>query len=454
MARQQFNAGTDERIEADQKYLEAKQEWYEQQKELDEDYAENSRKINEKLENDIKDLQDAYEDAYESRKSEILSSMDLFEAWDSTGYDAETLIYNLKTQVAGLTLWEQQLEELGEKNISRGLLEELKAMGPDAAASIYSLNHMTEQQLDEYNKLWERRNALAESQASKDTEDMRIEANAKINQLHKDAQEELNALNEEYRAAVEELNEGMSSELGELISKAGEIGEDAVASLIDGIGKESNSVETYRMTARVVESISSQLQELEKKGKEIGKNTLDGILEGLTSQETDVASSAGILVGDIENRIASAAEIHSPSRRFRKNIGNQMKRGVILGLTDEDIEADRASREMVNEMLNAAEEEMKKHQAALLAQMALLDYSGNARINNAIADSYPANTTVRIESGNMASAMEQLGARFEVLAEEIRNMQIVLDTGQMVGALQPKMSRENAMAIVRKNRGR
>ena len=110
--------------------------------------------------------------------------------------------------------------------------DELKEMGPDAAASIYSLNHMTEEQLKEYEKLWTQKNELAESQAVKDNEDLRIDTNEQIKNLRLDAQAELNALNAEYRAALSELNTGMTSDLAKLLDKAGKIGEDAVSGLI------------------------------------------------------------------------------------------------------------------------------------------------------------------------------------------------------------------------------
>ena len=81
--------------------------------------------------------------------------MNNYDAWDASGYTADRLIYNMNTQVEGLKLWENQLQELSGKGLSEGLLQELKDAGPEAAANIYSLNQMTAEQLDEFNKLWE-----------------------------------------------------------------------------------------------------------------------------------------------------------------------------------------------------------------------------------------------------------------------------------------------------------
>lgn len=401
-ARKQFKAGTDERIEADQKYYEALQDWYDQRKELDEDYADNVKEINEELQDGVKELQDAYEDAVQSRKEDILSQMDLFEAWDSTGYDADTLLYNLKTQVAGLSLWEQQLEELGNKNISQGLLDELKEMGPDAAASIYSLNHMTAEQLKEYEELWEQKNALAESQAVKDNESLRTETNSEITELTKNAQAELKSLNAEYKAALAELNEGLSSDLSKLLSKAGKIGEDTVSSLIGGIKKTADSVDVYKSTTKVVKNVSAGLEELKQAGTVIGSNTLDNILAGLTDT-TKIENAAQDTVDSIKRAIQKAA---------------------------------------ADEM-----------QTELEVQETAADAAGASALNSLLSG-YTTNTVVNVDTTEMTKAVQEMSTDLSGLLNTILQIKVVLDSGETVGALEPLLSQAMAASTIRQNGGR
>ena len=405
-ARKQFKVGTDERISADKKYLDALQSYYDERKKLDEDYAENSKKINDELKENVKELQDTYKDAVKNRKDDILSQMDLFEAWDSSGYDADTLLYNLKTQVAGLTLWEQQLEELEKKNVSKGLLDELKEMGPDAAASIYSLNHMTEEQLKEYEKLWTQKNELAESQAVKDNEDLRIDTNEQIKNLRLDAQAELNALNAEYRAALSELNTGMTSDLAKLLDKAGKIGEDAVSGLIGGIKKASDSVDVYKSTTKVVSSISSGLEELKQEGNIIGKETLDSMLEGMLDPIK------------IEN--ASKTVFESVRRAMLKN----------------------------------AQDELQGQQEKLELQLQSLNFAGTTIINEALAGYSSGDTIVNVDTSSMSSIIGELGDRVLDMMSVITDLKVVLDPDVLVGTLQPEISRQTATMSVRINRGR
>lgn len=453
IARQQFKAGTDERIEADQKYFDALQNLYDERRELDEEYAENAQDINDQLIEDIKDLQDAYKDAVASRKEDILSQMDLFEAWDASGYDADTLIYNLKTQVAGLALWEQQLEELGKKRLASGLMEELKAMGPEAAANIYSLNQMTAEQLAEYNKLWEQKNALAESQAVKDNEALRQETNTQISQLRNEAQAELSALNAEYQAAIQELNTGISSDLRNLVNKAGSIGEEAVSGMIGAIGKAANSVETYNSTTKVVNTVSNQLSTLAQEGSVIGTNTLDGILAGLTDYNK-IETASKEVIQSIKRAMEDEAEIHSPARLFRRETGPQIPAGVAEGIEDGTEAAARSSRGMVRRMLEEAQAEMNRQQDALQIQAASLDYSGITRLNRALESYQAPQTVVNVDNSTLASLLGTLIGAVNGLSEKMENQQVVMDTGALVAAIQPQMSQESAAVTVRRNRGR
>lgn len=237
IARKQFTAGTDERIEADKKYLEAKEDYEKEKLQLDEDYNDKREKLEKELNETIQDLEEKRNSAIADRKKDILSSMNNYDAWDASGYTADRMIYNMNTQVEGLKLWENQLQELSGKGLSEGLLQELKDAGPEAAANIYSLNQMTAEQLDEFNKLWEEKQEIADRQAKKDTQATRDAIDQQISDTRKDYKKQLDDLAAENASAVAKLNEGLSTGLKYLVEQAGQIGEDIVGSLIAGIQK-------------------------------------------------------------------------------------------------------------------------------------------------------------------------------------------------------------------------
>lgn len=237
IARKQFTAGTDERIEADKKYLEAKEDYEKEKLQLDENYNDKREKLEKERNETIQDLEEKRDSAIADRKKDILSSMNNYDAWDASGYTADRMIYNMNTQVEGLKLWENQLQELSGKGLSEGLLQELKDAGPEAAANIYSLNQMTEEQLDEFNKLWEEKQEIADRQAKKDTQATRDAIDQQISDTKKDYKKQLDDLAAENASAVAKLNEGLSTGLQSLVEQAGQIGEDIVGNLIAGIQK-------------------------------------------------------------------------------------------------------------------------------------------------------------------------------------------------------------------------
>lgn len=496
-ARKQFAEGTDERIEADQKYLDAREEYYSELEDLDNQYAEDCEEINEDLKSSIEDLEDAYEDAVSSRKSEILSSMSLFEAWDATGYTGETLIYNLKTQVAGLKLWEEQLEELGEKGIASELMEELKAMGPDAAANIYSLNQMTAEELEEYNQLWLEKNELAYQQAVEENEDLREETTEEINQLKKEATASLNELTATYREELAELNEEMSAGLTKLVSNASQIGEDSVSALVWALastdtkqklssagssagttaaaglqslvqsakdtGNEAANALTGALLsgtsgyskdlAVIVDTIVSGLSDLPTKGKNLGKNTAEGILDGLQDGIKNGATSKYCknVVSLITDGLKIAAQIHSPSRLFKREIGEPMEAGILEGMEEDAAGAEETARSVVNRLLESARDEMGSGELPLDLSYS---YSGIDRLNRLTESAPQTVQNFSLSGDGIVNEMRQMVEEVRTMAENMQNLNVILYPDTVAGTLQPYISREDAAASVRRTRGR
>lgn len=441
IARKQFREGTDERLKADEKYFDALRQMYDDRRELDEQYAEDQKDINNQMLESIADLEKAYKDAVASRKQEILSSMNLFDAWDSSGYDGDTLLYNLKTQVAGLALWEQQLEELSRKNLSGELLEELRSMGPDAAASIYSLNQMTAEQLEEYERLWLQRKDLAESQAVKENEPLRQEANDEIAKIRKDAQAELEKLNADYEAELAEMETGLTDGLKNLVSRAGNIAEESISALVAGLSEKADSVEMYNSTQKVVNNISESLRSLEQDGQVIGGNTLDGILKGLTD-ESKIGKAAKEAIESVKRAMQEAAEIHSPSKLFEKEVGIQITAGVGKGLLEGSADVIGRAKKMMNETLRAARTELNNVGSA-------------GDVMNQITQEYAYQApTISVDTGDLLSAIGRVLDRMNSIEGKMENLQVVLDSGELVGEIQPLMSQESAMVTLRKGRGR
>ena len=153
----------------------------------------------------------------------------------------------MKSQAAGYALWIEQLGELEGKGILKSpFIEALRQMGPEAAATIMSLNMMTEEQLRQAQQAWDEKDKLAEAQAAKETEALRKKNEEQIKKLREEAQKQLDTYKAEYEAASAELSAAMSGPLEELAVKATTLGEKATAELILGMKDRAESKATKK----------------------------------------------------------------------------------------------------------------------------------------------------------------------------------------------------------------
>ena len=445
-ARKKFKKGTQERIDADRKYYESRQAYLDDLQTLNQDYADRKKEIDEDLqektkdlmdsqEEQIKELNEAYSDAIKSRKQDILNSMNLFEAWDSTGYTADTLLHNLKTQTEGLKLWENEMNALRKKALPKEFVDQLEEMGPDATASIYSLNRMTSAQLDEYVKMWKEKNAIAQRQAEAENTDLLKERDDSIARVKKDTSEqlaainaaadaELKALKEEYNKTFKEINTGASKELLKLAKNSNKTGEDAVAGLIAGL--------------------EAKEKKAKKKGKDIGKQVGEGIAAGIKSSIKEAEKAAEEIIGATEKKAKKKAKIKSPSALFRDEVGAQIAAGVALGIDQGTASVESSAKDMIDAAERAAMNPVDT--------FAWID-KGMAGIHALNALTEPkAGTTEGFDDSSIVSVLNTLVQLVGVISE--KDQQIVLDSGALVGQLTPGVSREMAAASIRNTRGR
>ena len=445
-ARKQFKAGTQERIDADKKYNDAREDYLDKLNDLNEDYAEKKAEIDKDLKEQrdeltknekekIKELKDAYTDAIASRKKEILDSMNLFDAWDSTGYTADKLLYNLKTQTEGLKLWEKEMNALRKKALPKEFVDQLEEMGPDATASIYSLNRMTSKQLDEYVRMWKEKNTIAQRQAEAENTNLLKERDAAIKKVQDDtakqiaaitktSNNELAKLQSDYKKQYAELNTDMSDALKTMIGNAKKTGEDAVAGLIAGL--------------------EAKEKKAKKKGKDVGKAVGIGVAAGLESSLKDAQAKATDLINEINTAMKKAAKIKSPSRLFRDEVGEQIAAGVAVGMDAGSTEVEGSAANMIKAALDAAETAQEPF------DWEMQGIAGIRSLNMLTAPQEAAGPSSQVPdiTGLLNTLITLVGAISE------KDMNITLDSGELVGALTPGISREMAATSIRNTRGR
>lgn len=211
MIRKRYKAGTDERIAADQKYLDARSAYYDRLKELEESYAEKIEEANAR-----------YTEAVDARRAEIMSAFDLFEAFESSSATGRELLFNIQSQAAGYEEWSRSIDQLaGRGALSESLMAELTSRGPQDIAAIKALLTLTADELQAYQKAYDRKEAAATAQAEKENAGLKKEVAA-----------EIKSLQAQLAADKADVSEVISSELAVVASKIKTIAEDQTAALM------------------------------------------------------------------------------------------------------------------------------------------------------------------------------------------------------------------------------
>ena len=274
-----------------------------------------------------------------------------FDAWDATGYTADTMLYNMNTQVEGLKLWKDQLNELGQKGLSEDLMEELKAMGPEAAANIYTLNHMTTEQLEQFQNAWKEKNKIAEDQAKKDTEKERKNLTQQIDDTKAEYKKKFADLKTEYKSSLKDLNQSLNEGLQGLVQNAGKIGEDMVGALIAGIQKGGTAGTLLNLNVQP----SGQLSD---------KDKLDAINSGksipMDKREFSMpGGGSGYLADPAEEDDDTDEAPKTPKATTTKTSTTKATTKESTSSTTKDSKASEAAKKKITDIINSGDKHAK-----------------------------------------------------------------------------------------------
>ena len=479
-----YAAGTEERKKMDREVYRLEKEIYEAQKQyiadvesvqqsanqrrmqLEQEYADKVRSINAQLERDIQSLNDQYQNAVESRTKSLYQSYGLFdEVTKKEEVSSETLMQNLEGQVQEFGEWQDILGQLSGRGVSAELIGELQEMGPSAIAEIKALNSMSDDELEKYVSLWSIKHAQARDQATSELEGLRIETQKNIAQLRDDAAVELEAYRETWQTEMAQLEADTSSQLEalrkEFSEKVGLIKNDT----------ESQMVEMTEVTKKILS---------EAGWTETGQQIPAGLAEGVAQSKSAFVNELTSMALSGVKAVKSALEINSPSRVFRA-LGNFTGLGFVKGISDyaqksyvagagiADYATDGLSNAMstVADLLNGDAEAQPTIRPVLdltdlsrgadqidslfyprgsidLVSQASLAFQESGRNNG---------MTINVDNGDIVEELRSLREDMADMMDRMKRMQVVMDTGRLVGELAEPMDNALGQRVTRKGRG-
>lgn len=270
----------------------------EELKQLNQDYANDVAEVKKQLLSDIKDVTDAYDEAVASRQQDILSSLGLFDAFESeTENTKESLMSNLQGQVDALNEWANLLTSLEKRGIGEGLLTELEQMGVDSLADLKLLNSMTDTELSKYVSLWNQKNSIALTQAVKET-DKTTYLN-QIKQLVNDAGNQIDELEKQYKQDLKDLGVTFKD-------TSVSIGQDLINGISNGINSAYPGMkkELKNLCKKITTTVKKTLKisSPSKVFAELGMYTAEGFGVGFSNEMNTVDKS-------VKNQINSLSDI-------------------------------------------------------------------------------------------------------------------------------------------------
>lgn len=450
------------------------EEFNEKKLELDEEYADKTKEINEKLQEDIQAAEEKYTSELENRTKTLYDSYGLFdEVEKKEEISGATLMDNLRDQVDEFNDWRDTLNSLSARGLNEGLIDELSEMGPSAIAEIKALNSMSDSQLQQYATLWSTKHKLAKEQATFELEDLRLDTQAEIELLKIQAAEDLEEYNEIWNQKMYDLKNDTIDQLVKL--------KDEFEKTV-GLVKVDTEAQIAEMTA----SVNNIL--LQAGWDETGEQIVNGIAEGIQSNSGKLSSViTNVTNNSILKPFMSLLGFNSPSRVFAE-MGKYTVEGFINGIRNSCDKAVKMTTYLGNTAINSMSESISKIADVINGDMEfeptirpVMDLSdvtnGVGSINSMFRGNRGMALSAAVSIGNQnaqnsqaemfgkiqemsektnlkfTSAIDSLRNDFNNLSSKLEQMQVVMDTGALVGAIAPNM--DNALGgLAKMNRRR
>lgn len=129
-----------------------------------------------------------------------------------------------------------------------------------------------------------------------------------------------------------------------------EIGKSLPDGLVLGVNSGTNAV--IQAMKKLSKASIDQFNDSPKQFKQIGVNSMLGLNEGLLAGRSRVLATARNIANSIASTMQTALRIHSPSQRFRDEVGKMIPAGVAIGIEDNAKSVYKALDQMSRNMIS------------------------------------------------------------------------------------------------------
>lgn len=339
-----YKVGSEERKEADKKYLDAKEAYTSKLKEIEEDYASEVKRINEELNTTVENLYKEYNDKLKSRVDSIMGTFKLFEGYtfDEASGNTQDLIGNLQSQVDAIETYGDELNKIVARGIvPDDMFEELKGLGVGATENLKVINSMTDEELIKYVGLWQQKTKEATAIAENELKPMKEATENAVKEAVASASVELTQLKKTFDMKLKDIN-ASSSQLSQ------KVGKDICDYMANGLKKASSNV-TGTMSKLVsnvtskLETVKNALSEMKKAAEEAANISNSTIV--VTAKKVNGSHKNGLSRVPYDGYIA---ELHEGERVLTKEEAERDTQGgdTFIFNSPKPIDEKEAARQM------------------------------------------------------------------------------------------------------------
>lgn len=154
-----------------------------------------------------------------------------------------------------------------------------------------------------------------------------------ISQISRDMSQGMSGVSQTISSRVTEINSQftkMSSTVSQIISSMMTV---MSSSIQNGMGVAANNV--YSGMSQIISTVGSYTGSARSSGYNVGYYISAGIASGMYANMWEIESAANRIIYKAREAARAAADIHSPSRLFAKDVGKFIPQGVAMGIANE-----------------------------------------------------------------------------------------------------------------------
>lgn len=248
---------------------------------------------------------------------------------------------------------------------------------------------------------------------------------------------------------------GIIEDIKGFFTKFYDKGKEIFNKIKDGLWEGIKSIGNF--ISDVYNAIKNKVEEIADKFVEIGAAIVNGIKNGIEKAKEWLTNSAVNVVESVKEKIKDKMEIHSPSRVFAE-IGEYMGLGLVQGINDIKGTVLNSASELGEDSIDAISDSINRATGIIdddIGQFTItpvLDLSniedGASRIGSLLNDgtsydlasqngSFISKLTADKEASkaNYSNELSNMRSELSEIKNNLANIQIVLDTGTLVGEL-------------------